>query len=259
MATPTPKTSFRAIDAFYCALALIVTDKLVLFWIRFSAKHSFTFYYWWESTAGSICSVLIQGFLWLFWALWFSRAPNTREFFLKLGLNNKINLYGYVAAWVAFLIVLFSHYATSYGWVTAVKNVNHIDHDLVGFYYVFFVIKTTMLGPFFEEVVTSGFMYSALRERYKMPLCVFLIVAFASFFHWGVITSSFLTFLCLTLLFVLSCVVRENTNSLWNCILCHGVYNAAGILLWYPTIIFMICLLPFVLFKARDSEDKVVN
>jgi len=258
MATPTPKTSFRAIDAFYCALALIVTDKLVLFWVRFSAKHSWNFYYFWESTTGLICSVSIQGLLWLFWALWFSRALNTREFILKLGLNQKINPYGYVAAWVAILIVWFEGYYRSH-WEVAVKNVNHIDHALVGSYYVFFVVETIFLMPFVEEIVNRGFMYSALREKYKMPLCVFLIVVFSIIFHWGTITSSFSTFFCLTLSFILFCVVRENTKSLWNCILCHGVSNAAAILLWYPTIILMICLLPFVLLKARDSENKEVN
>jgi membrane protease YdiL (CAAX protease family) len=255
MTAPAQKTNFRAVDAWYCALALIVTDALVVFWIRFAAKHSFKFYYFWESTTGSICSVLIQGFLWFFWALWFSRVSNTRELFFKVGLNKKINLYGYVAAWVAFLIALFSHCATSYGWVTAVKNVNHIDHDeLVGFYYFFFAAKTIALMPFIEEVTTRGFIYSALREKYKMPLCIFLIIAFASYFHRSLITSSSFEFLILVLFVVLLCIVRENTNSLWNCILCHGVYNAAAIQLWYPVMIFMICLLPFVLFGTRADK-----
>lgn len=255
MAAFTQKTHFKAIDAWYCALALIVTDTLVVFWIRYAAKHSWNFYHFWESTTGLICSASIQGCLWLFWGLWFSRALNAREFFLKVDLNKKISLYGYIAAWVAILIVWFEGYYTSH-WGVAGKNVNHIDHSLVGSYYAFFVVETTMLGPFCEEVVIRGFMYSALRERYKMPLCVFLIVAFASFFHWGTMTSSFPTFLCLTLSFILLCVVRENTNSLWNCILCHGVYNAAAILLWYPTIIFMICLLPFILFGTQGNKLK---
>lgn len=248
-----PKTSFKTTDAWLCALTLVVTQSLVLFWIRLAGRSSIAFYHWWGSTEGLAFSVILQGFLWLFWALWFSRAENLRELFSKIGLNRKINLYGYLGAWVAILIGFVDHYGISHGWVAG-KNTYGISTNLIDSYYVFFIVKTIVLVPFYEEVATRGFMFTAFREKYNIAACVCLICIFSIYFHWGIIAGSFYTFLCLMSFFTLLCIVRENTDSLWNCMLCHGVYNSVGMLFWYPTIIFMFCILPFIIFSARDKN-----
>jgi membrane protease YdiL (CAAX protease family) len=110
----------------------------------------------------------------------------------------------------------------------------------------FFALKTILLVPFYEEVVTRGFLYRAFRGTYGVPSSVFVVVLFSGYFHWSSVSRSLFTFFSLALLWVLLCIVRETTTSLWNCILCHSVYNCAGLHLWLPAAIALVLLLPFV-------------
>jgi membrane protease YdiL (CAAX protease family) len=61
----------------------------------------------------------------------------------------------------------------------------------------------------------------------------------------------------------LLCVVRERTGSLWDCLLCHAVYNLVGKHLWIPAVVVVVLFLPIVLYpiyaKGRENVLAAPN
>lgn len=156
-------------------------------------------------------------------------------------------MYGWGAAWLAIAITFIDGYGASKGW-TAVSRQSHSGgHDAFGVAWCFFTLESVLIAPFCEEIVTRGFLYRAFRGRYSFLVTTVIIVCFSAYFHWSSVSRSLFTFGCLASLWILLCIVRERTGSLWGCLLCHAVYNLGGTYHWIPTIIVMILLLPFVL------------
>lgn len=89
-----------------------------------------------------------------------------------------------------------------------------------------------LVGPLFEEITMRGFLYRAFRERYGVSFSIFTIVVVAAITHLGVTTKSLSISLLLTVLQVILCLFLEMTRNLWNCIICHVLYNATLISAW---------------------------
>jgi membrane protease YdiL (CAAX protease family) len=89
-----------------------------------------------------------------------------------------------------------------------------------------------LVGPLFEEVTMRGFLYRAFRERYGVSFSIFTIVVVAAITHLDVTTKSLSISLLLTVLQVSLCLFLEMTRNLWNCIICHVLYNATLIGAW---------------------------
>ena len=89
-----------------------------------------------------------------------------------------------------------------------------------------------LVGPVFEEIIMRGFLYRALRESYGIALSISIMVLVATLTHWGVMMASPWVFLLLAVLEVILCLILEKTRNLWNCIVCHCVYNATLTSAW---------------------------
>jgi membrane protease YdiL (CAAX protease family) len=89
-----------------------------------------------------------------------------------------------------------------------------------------------LVGPLFEEIIMRGFLYRAFREGYGIALSISIMVLVATLTHWGVVTTSPWVFLLLAVLQVILCLLFEKTRNLWNCIVCHCVYNATLTSAW---------------------------
>ena len=227
-------------------LALIVFQAIAIFWIQAGARSSPEFAHWLGTMWGVGFTVVIQGGLWLFIALWFSRVQAIRDFLEPVGLKKATDFSGWCAAWLAIGIAFIDHYGVSKGLTESSRQPHPIGYDTIGLAWCFFALKTIVIVPFYEEAVTRGFLYRAFRDSYGVLLSISLILAVSAYFHWGIVSRSPFSLGCLALLWILICVVRERTGSLWNCLLCHAVYNAIGIYLWLPTVIVMLLLLPLV-------------
>ncbi len=82
-----------------------------------------------------------------------------------------------------------------------------------------------LIGPFLEEPIMRGFLYPAFRGSYPLAVSVTIVVAMSLNMHPETLTEpGMFTFLVVSLNFVV-CLIRENSNSLWDCILCHLAYN----------------------------------
>lgn len=64
--------AWKSRDAWFCILALIVSQFVILFWLRFTARSSPAFDHWWASSFGTGVIYLVYDALWVLIALWFS-------------------------------------------------------------------------------------------------------------------------------------------------------------------------------------------
>ena len=189
--------TWKARDAWLCVLALIVGQFVIFFWLRFGARGSHAFSAWLETASGSAFTVVVEGGLWLFSALWFSRVPTVRAFLEPAGLKHDLNMVGWCAACVAIGIALIDGYGVSRGLTASSKQPHPMGYDAVGAAWRFYVLKSVIIDPFFEEAVTRGFLYRAFRGSYGPILSTFLVVGFSAYFHWGSVSRSMFTFGCL--------------------------------------------------------------
>jgi membrane protease YdiL (CAAX protease family) len=89
------------------------------------------------------------------------------------------------------------------------------------------IILLVLYAAFIEEVLFRGYMYRAFRIGWGIftsTVCVMLITLL---FHWNVVTRSNASLVLHSMLAVFLCVVREKSDGLWNCIICHCSYNLA--------------------------------
>ena len=115
-----------------------------------------------------------------------------------------------------------------HGWGKGVS-----DYDITAFKRTlgperyFFLAPLVLLAPLFEESIYRGFLYKAFRGSYSMKVSMALIVAWTVNTHWSQYSHSWIAALGLSILTIVQCYLREKSNSLWDCIICHFTYNAS--------------------------------
>jgi membrane protease YdiL (CAAX protease family) len=238
--------AWKSRDAWFCILALVISQFVTLFWLRFAARSSPAFDQWWTSSFGTGVIYLIQDALWVFFALWFSRVEQFRDFLEPAGLRRGVSILGWSAAWLAIAIAFLDAYGASRGLTASARQSQPVGYGTFSAAWFYFTLSSVLIAPFCEEVVTRGFLYRAIRGRYSFLVTTVIIICFSAIFHRSSVSRSLFTFGCLASLWALLCIVREKTGSLWDCLFCHAVYNLVGIHLWIPTIIVMLLFLPFV-------------
>lgn len=259
MDTVAPKQkAWRIRDAWFCVLALIVSQFVVLSWLRFAARSSPAFDHWWASSFGTGVIYLIQDALWVFIALWFSRVEAVREFLEPAGLRRGVSLFGWCAAWLAIAIAVIDGYGASRGLTASSSQHLAAGYGDFGVAWCYFTLSAVVIAPFCEEVATRGFLFPAFRHGYGFMLTTVIIVCFSAYFHKSSVFRSAFTFGCLALLWVLLCVVRERSGSLWDCLLCHGVYNLVGLHLWIPAVVVVILILPIVMHPIYAKRRETI-
>lgn len=82
-----------------------------------------------------------------------------------------------------------------------------------------------IITPIVEEIAVRGYIYTAFRGSYSITVSVTMILLIAGAAHFTAITSSWVAAGALLALNLLLCIIRERTDNLWNCVLCHGAYN----------------------------------
>jgi membrane protease YdiL (CAAX protease family) len=239
--------TWKSRDAWFCVLVLIVSQFILLFWLRLGARSNPAFSHWWGTAFGSGLVFIVQDTLWLFVALWFSRINAIRDFLGPAGLLRGVDMFGWCAAWLAIAISFIDGYGASKGWTASSRQPHLAGYGAFSVTWCYFTLEAVLIAPFCEEVVTRGFLYRAFRGRYSPLVTTVIIICFSAYFHWSSVSQSVFTFGCLALLWALLCIVRERTGSLWDCLLCHAVYNLGGMYHSIPSIIVMILFLPFVL------------
>jgi membrane protease YdiL (CAAX protease family) len=249
-----PENNWKPRNAWQCWLALVLLELVITIWLRTAQNNpaSDNWLFTHEYTIQNALKIFRVG-LWLSVAFWFSGAQSVRDFIQSTGLNQKPTLLGWWGAWIAIGITLIDHFGVLKGWTSPNRETRGFFSN-GGEILVFYVIYVISAGPFFEEVVFRGFLYRAFRGSYGRFLSTVLIICMAAWFHWGAVIHSLWTPACLFSLWILLCVIRERTGSVWNCVLCHAAYNAAGTVAWPYYVVGMLLLLPYCKMKRSVLE-----
>jgi membrane protease YdiL (CAAX protease family) len=243
-------------DAWFCVLTLVGLQFVILTWLRFAARNSPAFDHWWASPFGTGVIYLIQDALWVFVAIWFSRVNVIQDFLEPAGLRLSVSIFGWCSAWLAIFIVITGNFGASKGLTEPSGTQNFATYGTINLSRCYFILSAVLVAPFCEEVATRGFLFPAFRSRYNFVVTTTIIICFSAYFHWSTISHSLFTFGCLASLWILLCIVREKTRSLWDCLFCHAVYNLVVLHFWISAIVIVLLFLPIVMRHIYSKRQK---
>jgi membrane protease YdiL (CAAX protease family) len=218
---------WRSRVAFGFALTLvgasIVVDQIL--WIEYN--HSKGFRRWSkdhnvELQAAMIC---FRIFVWLVASVLFSGVSSVRTVFGKWAIDRRPTVFGWIVSLIAIALGLIDVYVIH-------RRSPPVDHTAVTFYeagsflWAFYLFQSIVLAPVIQEIALRGFMYPKLRENFSVAVSVMAVLVVEVYFHWTVVAHSIPVLAILSIVWVTQCMLREDTGSLWDCIIFHFAYNS---------------------------------
>jgi membrane protease YdiL (CAAX protease family) len=144
------------------------------------------------------------------------------------GLDRKPTEFAWLGIALALGVRGFGHFIITHHWS---KGVSHYDlaafRNTVGIERYLFLISPILLSPLFEETMYRGFIYKAFRNSYPLWASMLLVVAWTANTHWGQYSVSWVAAFDISVLTMVQCYLREKSDSLWDCILCHLAFNTS--------------------------------
>ena len=196
-------------------------------------------------------SVTVLTDIWLLLAAYLcSKTKSISDFITGLDLNKRsarTDLFYILSAVCLGLVSVIG----AMGKLTGGNWLSELYAHQGGWVWSFDVIYVCSITPFAEEVAIRGFVYRAFRGSYGIFLSIFLVVCWDLVAHWQIAFHTLFNFALYTSFAVFICVVREKTRSIWNCIFCHAIYNAATSRQW------PICIIIFLIFLIFTFTNKI--
>jgi membrane protease YdiL (CAAX protease family) len=226
-----PDYQWSARDAWKC-LGTIVVFEIFLEIIGLVLDSCFSdFRKWHGSGFGYFSTGALNSAIYVLAAAYFARTETLATFLQGFSFDRKPSNYVWFGVVMTLIIRFFGDSMLIHGWGKGVSNydVRGLEHT-VGFERYFFLLAPLLLAPLFEESLNRGFLYKAFRKSYSLVISMTLIVAWTAFTHWPYYSHSLLAAFCLSLITIVQCYLREKSDSLWDCIFCHFVFNASSLL-----------------------------
>ena len=224
-----PDYKWSARDAWKCVGMILVFQFVWNMIVLAIDWHLHGFYTWREHNGFGRCFMTIVYFaIGLLTAAYFARTETLASFWKGFGFDRKPSEYVWFGIVAALFVRFFSHFMLIHGWGKGVSNYeinafkNTTDHEKY-----LFVVPLLLLAPLFEEAINRGFIYKAFRGSYSIKASMALIVAWTANTHWGQYAHSWIAAFGLSMLTIVQCYLREKSDSLWDCILCHFTFNAS--------------------------------
>ncbi len=223
-----PDYQWSARDAWKC-IGMIVIFEIVLGLVTFTLGLHFPNFRRWQGTGfGFFSRSIVHYSICLLTAAYFARTETLIIFWKAFGLDRKPSDYVWFGLVMALVLRFISHFMIIHGWGRGVAN-----EDITGFRNTpglnryFFLIPLLLFAPLFEEPLYRGFLYKAFRGSFAMAPSVVLIVAWTINNHWYKYYQSFQEAFILSCFVFILCFLREKSDSLWDCICFHFVFNAS--------------------------------
>jgi membrane protease YdiL (CAAX protease family) len=220
-----PDYQWTAIDAWKC-VGMLFLFGFILFGVN-RLLYSF-FPNFWRSGLGFFSGSVLHYAVELLVAAYFARTETLATFWKGFSLDRKPSEYVSYGLVMALIIRIFGHFMVAHGWGKGVYNYDLASfRNTIGFERYFFLLPLLILAPICEETIYRGFLYKAFRGSYPLAASMMLIVAWTANTHWGQYSHSWTAALDLSALTIVQCYLREKSDSLWDCILCHFAFNAS--------------------------------
>ena len=178
--------------------------------------------------AGHFVFCLIHFMVQILNVLYFARTETRQTFANAFGLLKGPSSYAWFAVAMALVIRTVGHLAVKNGFSRGVTTTS-----LWGFTHFsgierILYLAPALLAPFAEEMYMRGFFYRAFRGSYSVFASTLLILAITAGTHWTQVHRSWIAAVDIGALTIVQCFLRERTGNLWDCIICHFVFNATG-------------------------------
>ena len=221
---------WAARDAWKCLGMLLVFWFVAGLAVAALTAHFPGLHYWTRQGVGRFIGYSVQFSILVLTALYFARMKSVEAFLKTFGLDRPPSSYVWFAVVVTLVLRGTSHMLIVYGLSKGVTNTS-----VRGFLHTvgvtrYFYLAPALMAPFCEELYMRGFLYRAFRGSYSVHSSTALIVAITAILHVDQFLQSWAAVMSISALTVLQCFLRERTGNLWDCIICHLVFNATSIL-----------------------------
>lgn len=228
---PWPDYRWTQRDAWKFIGMMLVFDTVWYFGMNLPYTFIPHFYDWRWGPFGVVTMTIIYAGLNLLTVAYFARTDTLASFRKAVGLDRKPTDYVWFGVTAAVGIVLFSHVIHQLGWAKSYRTYEYTafrqGHGPARYLFLF----PALFAAFWEEPMMRGFLYKAFRSSYSAPTSTFLIIGYTAYTHWYQYRHFGLAVIVLSALTVVQCVLREKSDSLWDIILCHLVYNGSGLII----------------------------
>lgn len=184
---------------------------------------------WHRGPYGSTIMTLLFVAMNVLIAAYFARTETVTAFCKATGLDRKPTNYAWFGVVMALGIRLMGHIIYVLGLARGYPNYELIafqhGHGRARYLYLFPVV----LAAFWEEPVKRGFAYKAFRGSYSIPASIAIILVYTAYAHWYQYVHLGWAVFSLSALTVVQCYLREKSDSIWDCILCHLVFNGSSL------------------------------
>lgn len=220
-----PDYQWSARDAWKC-IGILVCLTFVVFAIDDITYRIVPHFY--LSGVGFICHGILLFATWIVTACYFARTETFAAFWEGFGFNRKPTSLVWFGMTMALLLRFVDLFMLSHKWGRGVHNYElESFYHTVGFQKWLFQFSPLVLAPIFEEAVNRGFLFKAFRRSYSLTLCMILMVGWTGHTHWSYYRESWIAVWNLSAWTILQCYLREKSPSLWDCVLCHFIFNAS--------------------------------
>jgi membrane protease YdiL (CAAX protease family) len=164
----------------------------------------------------------------LFPVIYFARTRTFNAFLNGFGFNYGISKYVWFGVIAALLIRFTGHF---YGYAHTSDSAITSFKSTAGFEKFLFIIPMLVFAPIIEETIDRGFLYKAFRGSYSIEVCMSIMVAWTIITHVGECFHAPSVIVRLSALTIVQCYLREKSGSLWDCIICHFIFDATYVLI----------------------------
>ncbi len=163
-------------------------------------------------------------------AAYFARTESIRSFCSAVGLDRKPTNYAWFGVAAALGLRLLSHSIYTLGWARGYSDYDlslfRASHTPDRYLYLF----PLLVAAFWEEPVKRGFLYKAFRGTYSIAASIAVILVYTAYAHWNQYAHMGWAVISLSVITAVQCYVREKSDSIWDCILLHLVFNGSSLL-----------------------------
>lgn len=223
-----PNYKWFARDAWKCLGMLLVFELVIGLFLAGLDSTLPVFHRWHRTGYGYLSARILYVAIDLLAVAYFARTDSPAIFARSVGMNRKPTDFVWFGIAFALALRILTHFLYANGWAKGYATPSLLGASHAVGMERYFYLSSPLLAAFYEEPIMRGFLYKAFRGSYTISTSVLLILAITACNHWSQYSHSAVAAISLSSLTIVLCALREKSKSLWDCIICHLVFNASN-------------------------------